>query len=215
MWSRARSRCAGTRHERAADCRRAQGRPIGFRFDGRDFTGRDGDTIASALLANGVRIVGRSFKYHRPRGIFGAWTEEPNALVDVTIAGRTTPNLRATTEQLVEGMVREVGQRQPDRRTPIATALSTASRGSSRPASTTRRSCGRTGTGSSRASAPWPGSAASIPATSRRPAARTSTQAATCWWSAPVRPALPPRVRRRRRASASSWSTTSPSRAAR
>ena len=61
------------------------GRPIGFRFDGRDFTGRDGDTIASALLANGVRIVGRSFKYHRPRGIFGAWTEEPNALVDVTI----------------------------------------------------------------------------------------------------------------------------------
>ena len=78
---------------------------IGFRFDGRDFTGRDGDTIASALLANGVRIVGRSFKYHRPRGIFGAWTEEPNALVDVTVAGKTTPNLRATTEQLVEGMV--------------------------------------------------------------------------------------------------------------
>ena len=81
------------------------GQPIGFRFDGRAFTGRDGDTIASALLANGVRIVGRSFKYHRPRGIFGAWTEEPNALVDVTVAGRTTPNLRATTEQLVEGMV--------------------------------------------------------------------------------------------------------------
>ena len=75
------------------------GRAIGFRFDGRELSGREGDTIASALLANGVRIVGRSFKYHRPRGIFGAWTEEPNALVDVTVAGKTTPNLRATTEQ--------------------------------------------------------------------------------------------------------------------
>ena len=59
-----------------------------------------GDSIASALLANGVRIVGRSFKYHRPRGVWGAWTEEPNAIVDVTRNGRTTPNLRATTEPL-------------------------------------------------------------------------------------------------------------------
>ena len=52
------------------------------------------------MLANGVRIVGRSFKYHRPRGIWGAWTEEPNAIVDVTRDGKTTPNLRATTEAL-------------------------------------------------------------------------------------------------------------------
>ena len=51
-------------------------------------------------LANGVGIVGRSFKYHRPRGIWGAWTEEPNAIVDVTRGGVTTPNLRATTEAL-------------------------------------------------------------------------------------------------------------------
>ena len=80
------------------------GQAIRFRFDGRELTGHEGDTIASALLANGVKIVGRSFKYHRPRGIFGAWTEEPNALVDVTIAGKTTPNLRATTERLADGM---------------------------------------------------------------------------------------------------------------
>ena len=51
-------------------------------------------------MANGVSIVGRSFKYHRPRGVWGAWTEEPNAIVDVTRNGKTTPNLRATTEAL-------------------------------------------------------------------------------------------------------------------
>ena len=80
------------------------GAAVPFTFDGRRYEGRAGDTIASALLAAGVRIVGRSFKYHRPRGIWGAWTEEPNALVDVTLDGRTTPNLRATTEPLVAGM---------------------------------------------------------------------------------------------------------------
>ena len=77
-----------------------RGQPLAFTFDGKPFLGLKGDTIASALLANGVRIVGRSFKYHRPRGIWGAWTEEPNAIVDVTLSGRTTPNLRATTEAL-------------------------------------------------------------------------------------------------------------------
>ncbi len=82
----------------------ATGAAIPFTFDGRRHEGRAGDTIASALLAAGVRIVGRSFKYHRPRGIWGAWTEEPNALVDVTVDGRTTPNLRATTEPLLAGM---------------------------------------------------------------------------------------------------------------
>ena len=82
----------------------AAGVAVPFTFDGRRYEGRAGDTIASALLAAGVRIVGRSFKYHRPRGIWGAWTEEPNALVDVTLDGRTTPNLRATTEPLVAGM---------------------------------------------------------------------------------------------------------------
>ena len=77
-----------------------RGRPLAFTFDGEPYMGFAGDSIASALLANGVRIVGRSFKYHRPRGVWGAWTEEPNAIVDVTRNGRTTPNLRATTEPL-------------------------------------------------------------------------------------------------------------------
>jgi sarcosine oxidase subunit alpha len=77
-----------------------RGRPCVFTFDGEPYAGFEGDSIASALLANGVGIVGRSFKYHRPRGIWGAWTEEPNAIVDVTRSGVTTPNLRATTEAL-------------------------------------------------------------------------------------------------------------------
>ena len=55
--------------------------PLVFEFDGRRFTGCQGDTLASALLANGVHLVGRSFKYHRPRGILSAGSEEPNALV--------------------------------------------------------------------------------------------------------------------------------------
>ncbi len=77
-----------------------RGRPLAFTFDGKPCQGFAGDSVASALLANGVRVVGRSFKYHRPRGLWGAWTEEPNAIVDVTREGRTTPNLRATTEPL-------------------------------------------------------------------------------------------------------------------
>jgi sarcosine oxidase subunit alpha len=82
----------------------SDGGAIPFTFDGKPFEGRPGDTVASALLAAGVRVVGRSFKYHRPRGVWGAGAEEPNALVDVSLDGRTTPNLRATTEPLVEGM---------------------------------------------------------------------------------------------------------------
>ena len=81
-----------------------RGRPLAFTFDGKPHVGFAGDSIASALLANGVRIVGRSFKYHRPRGLWGAWTEGPNAIVDVTREGRTTPNLRATTEPLENDM---------------------------------------------------------------------------------------------------------------
>ena len=77
-----------------------RGRPCVFTFDRKPYVGFEGDSIASALLANGVGVVGRSFKYHRPRGIWGAWTEEPNAIVDVTRGGLTTPNLRATTEAL-------------------------------------------------------------------------------------------------------------------
>src|SRR5579859_3162699 len=79
--------------------------PLEFRFDGRRMVGCQGDTLASALLANGVRVVGRSFKYHRPRGIMAAGSEEPNALVTVDRGGgRATPNLRATQVELYEGL---------------------------------------------------------------------------------------------------------------
>ncbi len=80
-------------------------RPLAFRFDGKTYAGVQGDTLASALLANGVHLVGRSFKYHRPRGIMTAGSDEPNALVTVSRdAARTTPNLRATQVELYDGL---------------------------------------------------------------------------------------------------------------
>jgi sarcosine oxidase, subunit alpha len=80
-------------------------RPINFTFDGRPLTGFAGDTLASALLRNGIHLVGRSFKYHRPRGILAAGAEEPNALVTVRRDdARYTPNLRATQVELYEGL---------------------------------------------------------------------------------------------------------------
>jgi sarcosine oxidase, subunit alpha len=79
---------------------------LAFSFDGRPFTGCAGDTLASALLANGVHLVGRSFKYHRPRGILSAGSEEPNALVTIDRGpGRVTPNQRATQQELYEGLM--------------------------------------------------------------------------------------------------------------
>ncbi len=79
-------------------------RPLAFRFDGRYYSGFAGDTLASALLANGVRLVGRSFKHHRPRGVFTAGPEEPNALVELGRGAERTPNTRATTTELREGL---------------------------------------------------------------------------------------------------------------
>jgi sarcosine oxidase, subunit alpha len=80
-------------------------RPIQFTFDGRPLSGFQGDTLASALLRNGVHLVGRSFKYHRPRGILAAGAEEPNALVAVRRDdARYTPNLRATQVEIYEGL---------------------------------------------------------------------------------------------------------------
>jgi sarcosine oxidase subunit alpha len=79
-------------------------RVLNFRFNGRRYQGYAGDTLASALLANGVRRVGRSFKYHRPRGIVGSGTEEPNALVQLGSGGYTEPNIRATRIALFEGL---------------------------------------------------------------------------------------------------------------
>lgn len=76
-----------------------------FTFDGQAMSGIEGDTLASALLANGVHLVGRSFKYHRPRGILSAGAEEPNALVSVERdAARKTPNVRATVQELYDGL---------------------------------------------------------------------------------------------------------------
>jgi sarcosine oxidase subunit alpha len=79
-------------------------RPLTFRFDGKAYTGFSGDTLASALLANDVRLVGRSFKYHRPRGILTAGSEEPNALVTLRSGSRAEPNTRATITELYESL---------------------------------------------------------------------------------------------------------------
>ena len=75
-----------------------------FQFNKRWYTGHPGDTLASALLANGVRVVGRSFKYHRPRGVFSAGSEEPNALVQLRQGAHQEPNTRATTVELFDGL---------------------------------------------------------------------------------------------------------------
>jgi sarcosine oxidase, subunit alpha len=88
--------------------------PLNFKFDSINYQGFAGDTLASALLANGVHLVGRSFKYHRPRGILSAGAEEPNALVTVSRdAARSTPNLRATQVELYEGLIAESQNRWP------------------------------------------------------------------------------------------------------
>ena len=78
--------------------------PMEFTFNGKRMTGYAGDTLASALLANGQKLVGRSFKYHRPRGIVASGAEEPNALVNLGTGGRKEPNQRATTTELFDGL---------------------------------------------------------------------------------------------------------------
>ena len=77
---------------------------ISFKFNGKKYTGYEGDTLASALLANGVHLVGRSFKYHRPRGFFGAGVDEPNAKLQILLNGHSEPNVNATEFELVEGI---------------------------------------------------------------------------------------------------------------
>lgn len=77
---------------------------ISFRFDGREYHGFAGDTLASALLANDIRFVGRSFKYHRPRGVLSAGSEEPNALVTIGRGVGKEPNVRATMQEIYEGL---------------------------------------------------------------------------------------------------------------
>ena len=117
--------------------------PLRFSFDGQRYEGHPGDTLASALLANGVRLVGRSFKYHRPRGIYSAGPEEPNALVRLRSGGRAEPNTRATMVELYDGLVAESQNRWPSLGFDVDGVQQHSCRRCSPPASTTRRSCGR------------------------------------------------------------------------
>ncbi|WP_300042702.1 sarcosine oxidase subunit alpha [uncultured Paracoccus sp.] len=88
--------------------------PVSFTFDGRSYTGLRGDTVASALLANGVHLMGRSFKYHRPRGPMTAGSEEPNALIGTSRGpGRLEPNTRATVQELRKGLACESQNKWP------------------------------------------------------------------------------------------------------
>ena len=90
-----------------------QTKKIGFTFDGKKYYGFEGDTLASALLSNGVHLFGRSFKYHRPRGIISAGCEEPNGIVQLEINEFTEPNRRATEVVLYEGLVAKSQNRWP------------------------------------------------------------------------------------------------------
>ncbi len=82
-----------------------RGTPVRFTFDGKPVTGFKGDTVASALLAGGVKLMGRSFKYHRPRGVLTAGSEEPNALIQVGTGDAMLPNVRATVQEVHDGLV--------------------------------------------------------------------------------------------------------------
>ncbi|RJG40481.1 sarcosine oxidase subunit alpha family protein [Mesorhizobium sp. DCY119] len=88
-------------------------RELRFSFDGRSYLGHPGDTLASALLANGVTLVGRSFKYHRPRGFLSAGSEEPNGLFELRSGNRLEPNTRGTTVELWDGLEANSQQRWP------------------------------------------------------------------------------------------------------
>src|SRR4029079_2558485 len=88
-------------------------RAISFALDGKAFRGFKGDTLASALLANGVTLIGLSFKYHRPRGIMSAAIEDPNALLTLGAGGRREPNIAATATELVDGLVAGTQNRWP------------------------------------------------------------------------------------------------------
>ncbi len=103
-----------TAHRLPTGGRIDRARPLRFTFDGASYSGFAGDTLGSALIANGVHLVGRSFKYHRPRGFLTAGTDEPNALVGVgPDDANYTPNLRATAVELHDGLVAESQNRWP------------------------------------------------------------------------------------------------------
>ncbi len=79
-------------------------KPIRFSFDGKSYSGYEGDTLASALFANNVKLIGRGFKYHRPRGVISAGSEEPNGIVELGSGARLEPNTRATMISLFDGL---------------------------------------------------------------------------------------------------------------
>jgi sarcosine oxidase subunit alpha len=176
--------------------------PLTFTFNGRTYQGFQGDTLASALLANGVHFVARSFKYHRPRGIVTADVAEPNAVVQLETGPYTVPNARATEIELYQGLVATSVNAQPSlehdkyainqklsRFMPAGFYYKTfmwprnmwpkyERRSARPPASARRRTCST-------------------------PTATTSaTRTATCSWSAAARRASPPRMRPRRPARA-------------
>ncbi|MBS0577740.1 MAG: sarcosine oxidase subunit alpha family protein [Proteobacteria bacterium] len=101
-------------------------RPIRFTLDGRSYAGFAGDTLASALLACGVRIIGRSFKYHRPRGFLCAGAEEPNGLFTLGSGARTTPNTPGTMTELTEGLIAACQNGWPSVRFDLMSVLSLA-----------------------------------------------------------------------------------------
>ena len=98
---------SATRLPAPAGSRLDRSRTLSFDFNGRQYTAYRGDTLASALLANGVQLVGRSFKLHRPRGIYSCGVEEPTGLVDVATGSRRTPNVRATLLEVTAGLTAE------------------------------------------------------------------------------------------------------------
>ncbi|WP_037307204.1 sarcosine oxidase subunit alpha family protein [Ruegeria halocynthiae] len=87
---------------------------LNFRFDNHSYTAHPGDTLASALLANDVRLIGRSFKYHRPRGLLTAGSEEPNGIVELRTGSRKEPNTRATTAEIFDGLEAHSQNRWPN-----------------------------------------------------------------------------------------------------
>ena len=103
--------------------RSSGGETVDFTFDGKALKAQAGDTLAAALLANGIGLVGRSFKYHRPRGIMTAGVEEPNALVTVGSGGRTEPNTRATDVFVYEGLVARSQNRWPSLRFDVGAVI--------------------------------------------------------------------------------------------
>lgn len=96
-----------------------RGQPLTFTFDGKSYKGFDGDTLASALLANDQMLMGRSFKYHRPRGPVTAGSAEPNALMTIGTGARAEPNVRATVAELYNGLTAVSQNRWPSLSTDI------------------------------------------------------------------------------------------------